>query len=189
MTFTEIVEKRYSVRKFSDRPVEKEKIDKILEMGRLAPTGVNWQPQRLLVMEGEGIEKFKKCTFFVFGAQAGILVCYDKNVSWTSDWGGNIGNIDASMVLSTMMYAAEEQGLGTIVIGGYNEDRLRELFKMPDYLMPVAALLFGYPEADSAPHPYYHQRKPLEETVFYGDFSTCQPGDDHTGKHRVTFPE
>lgn len=189
MTFTEIAEKRYSVRSFSSRPVEKEKLQHILEMGRIAPTGVNWQPQRLLVMEGEAMEKFGRCTFFVFGAQTGILVCYDRNVSWTSDWGTNIGSIDATMVLSSMMYAAEEQGLGTIIIGGYNEDRLRELFKIPDYLELVGALLIGYPNPESRPHPVYHQRKPLSDTVFYGDFSGVTPGEDHAGKHRVRFPD
>jgi nitroreductase len=189
MTFTEIVEKRYSVRNFSDRPVEKEKLQKILELGRLAPTGVNWQCQRLLILEGETMEKFRKCTFFVFGAQTGILVCYDKNASWTSDWGTNMGSIDASMVLATMMYAAEEQGLGTIIIGGYHEQRLRELFKIPDYMIPAAALLFGYPNPESKPHPVYHQRKPLEETVFYGDYSSAVPTEDRTQRHRVRFPE
>ncbi len=189
MTFTEIAEKRYSVRNFSDRPVEKEKLQKILELGRLAPTGVNWQCQRLLVLEGETMEKFKKCTFFVFGAQTGVLVCYDKNAAWTSDWGTNMGPIDASMVLSTMMYAAEEQGLGTIIIGGYNEPRLRELFRIPDYLGLVAALLVGYPTPESKPHPRYHQRKPLEETVFYGDYSSVTPTEDRTQIHRVRFPD
>ena len=189
MTFTEIAEKRYSVRNFSDKPVEKEKLQKILEIGRLAPTGVNWQCQRLLILEGEAMEKFRRCTFFVFGAQSGILVCYDKNAAWTSDWGTNMGSIDASMVLASMMYAAEEQGLGTIIIGGYHEPRLRELFKIPDYIIPVAALLFGYPGPSAAPHPRYHQRKPLEETVFYNDFSSAVPTEDRTELHRVKFPD
>ncbi|MDO4960337.1 MAG: nitroreductase family protein [Eubacteriales bacterium] len=189
MTFSEVLEKRYSVRKFSDRPVEKEKLQRILEAGRLAPTGVNWQPQRLLVLEGEGMEKFAKCTFFIFGAQLGIMVCYDENVSWTSDWGRSTGCIDASMVLANMMYAAEEQGLGTIIIGGYNEDRMRELFKIPDYLIPIGVLLTGYPAEDSRPHPTLHQRKPLEDTVFYGDYSGVVPGEDHRGQHRVKFPD
>lgn len=61
MDFLQIAKSRYSVRKYKDMPVEKEKLDKILEAGRVAPTGVNAQPQRIIaVTSREGLEKLGK---------------------------------------------------------------------------------------------------------------------------------
>ena len=54
MSFAELVKQRYSVRKYDSRPIEQEKMDQILEAGRLAPTAVNYQPQRILVVQGDG---------------------------------------------------------------------------------------------------------------------------------------
>lgn len=63
MNFLELAKKRYSVRKFSDKKVEREKLDAILEAGRCAPTAVNYQPQRILVLESpDALEKLKGCT-------------------------------------------------------------------------------------------------------------------------------
>ena len=75
MTFENLVKERYSVRKFDERPVEKEKLDKILEAGRLAPTGCNYQPQRIVVVQGEDLEKMAACTPMRFGQTAVLLVC------------------------------------------------------------------------------------------------------------------
>lgn len=83
MDLLELLKKRYSVRKFDDRKVEKEKLDLILEAGRVAPTAVNFQPQRILVIESqEALENFKKCTPYHFNAPLALLICYDKSVSW-----------------------------------------------------------------------------------------------------------
>ena len=57
MAFSDLVKQRYSVRKYDSRPIEAEKLAAILESGRLAPTGVNYQPQRILVVQGEDMEK------------------------------------------------------------------------------------------------------------------------------------
>ncbi len=69
MDFIELVKKRYSCRSFSEKQVEKEKIDLILEAGRLAPTAGNFQPQRILVItDKEKINELKECTAFTFDA-------------------------------------------------------------------------------------------------------------------------
>ena len=79
MAFSDLVKQRYSVRKYDSRPVEPEKLAAILEAGRLAPTGVNYQPQRILVVQGEDMEKMKGCSPCIFGAPVVMVVCYDKN--------------------------------------------------------------------------------------------------------------
>ena len=68
-------EERYSVRQFSDKPVEQEKLDLILEAGRIAPTACNYQPQRILVIrEPEGLDKLKQCTSCHFDAPLALLI-------------------------------------------------------------------------------------------------------------------
>ena len=171
MSFTELIEQRYSVRKYDDRSIEVEKLHKILEAGRLAPTGCNYQPQRILVVQGEDLQKINECSPCIFGAPTVLVICYDKSVSWKSRSGRDIGDVDATIVLTQMMYQAQELGIGSLIVGIYKEPLLRQRFNIPDTYQIVSLMLLGYPTQDCEPHPQLHfERKPLEETVFYGSF-------------------
>ncbi len=171
MAFSDLVKQRYSVRKYENRPVEAEKLAAILEAGRLAPTAVNYQPQRILVVQGEDMEKMKGCSPCIFGAPVVMVVCYDKNESWKSRTGREIGDVDGGIVMTQMMYQAEELGIGSLIVGIYKEPLLRERFAIPENLEIVALLMLGYASDDCEPHPEFHaSRKPIEETVFYGSF-------------------
>lgn len=169
MTFENLVKQRYSVRKYDSRPVEPEKMEKILEAGRLAPTACNFQPQRILVVED--MEQLKDCTPCMYGQSTALIVCYDKTVSWKSRSGREIGDVDGTIVMTQMMYQAEELGIGSLLVGLYKEPLLRERFHIPEKYEIVCLLMLGYPTADCEPHPKLHaDRKSLEETVFYGTF-------------------
>ena len=171
MSFAELVKQRYSVRKYDSRPIEQEKMDQILEAGRLAPTAVNYQPQRILVVQGDALEQMKGCSPCIYGAPAVMVVCYDKNESWKSRSGREIGDVDGAIVLTQMMYQAEELGIGSLIVGIYKEALLRERFRIPENYEIVALLVMGYPAEDAEPHPEFHaSRKPLEQTVFHGSF-------------------
>lgn len=98
MDFLELAKNRFSLRKFSDKKVEKEKIDYILAAMQAAPTAVNFQPQRILVLTDEKeLEKVSKCTKFAFNPPLNFLVCYDKETSWTR------GMTDTTRVKSTQL--------------------------------------------------------------------------------------
>ena len=171
MTFSNLAQQRYSVRKFDSRPVEREKLAAILEAGRLAPTAVNYQPQRILVVQGEDFEKMQGCTPCLYGQSLALVICYDKNESWKSRSGREMGDVDAAIVLTQMMYQAEELGIGSLIVGMYKEEVLRERFAIPENLEIVSLLMLGYAARDCEPHPQLHAaRKPLEQTVFYGSF-------------------
>ena len=89
MDFLKLAADRYSVRKFTNTHLEQEIIDKILKAGHLAPTGCNYQPQRILVINNdEAIEKLKKCTKCHFDAPTAILACYNKDESWVRKYDG-----------------------------------------------------------------------------------------------------
>lgn len=171
MSFAELMKARYSVRKFDPRPVEPEKLTQILEAGRLAPTGCNYQPQRILVVQGEELSKMDACTPMRFGQPMVLVVCWDSRESWKHRSGRDIGVVDSTIVLTQMMYRAQELGIGSLIVGLYKEPQLREHFRIPAYYEIAGLLLLGYPAPDCQPHPQLHfERKKLEETVFYGSF-------------------
>lgn len=173
MNFLQLAKERYSVRKFSDKKVEREKLDLILEAGRVAPTAVNYQPQRILVIENEdSLTKLKSCTPFHFNAPLALLVCYDSTVSWKRSYTNeDMGIVDASIVSTQMMLQAHELGLGSTWVGHFNTDIIRETFELPEHFVPVALLPIGYPSSDSVPHPKMHyDRYDINHTVFFNSF-------------------
>ena len=165
-------DQRYSVRKFKDQVVEKEKLDLILEAGRIAPTACNYQPQRILVIkDATAMEKLKQCTSCHFDAPVALMVCYDKTTCWKNKTNGTIGgDVDASIVATHMMLEAAELGLATTWVGAFTHQKARELFCIPDFLVPVALLPIGYPADDVEPHPLHFKRFDIDHTVFYNSF-------------------
>jgi nitroreductase len=172
MNFLELAKDRYSVRKFSDKKVEQEKLDLILEAGRIAPTAVNFQPQRILVIKSEeSLEKLKSCTIYHFHAPMALLVCYDTNVSWKRPYDKeDMGVVDASIITTQMMLQAADLGLGTTWVGHFDPEAIRSAFEIPDFLIPVALLPLGYPREDCIPHKLHGIRHDMDRTVFYNTF-------------------
>lgn len=170
--FMALAAERYSVRKFSDRPVEPEAIDRILEAGNLAPTACNLQPQRILVIsDAEGLAKLKRCTGSHFNATAALLICSDEGACWKRPYDGrSSGAIDASIVTTHMMLAAHALGIGTTWVMHFDPEAVRTEYAVPEGLDPVALLVMGYPAADAKPYPGHFARKPLDDTVWRGTF-------------------
>ena len=104
MDFLSLAKKRYACRKYTAQKVEQAKLDTILEAGRVAPTGANRQPQRLIVVRSEeGMARLARCTRD-FGAPCAIIVCADTGQAWERKYDGKvIGDIDASIVTDHMM--------------------------------------------------------------------------------------
>ena len=169
MDFLELARNRYSVRKYSDRPVEDEKLKTILEAGRLAPTAVNFQPQKIFVLKSEeAMAKLRSVTRMAYNAPMAMLICYDKNISWKAhrfgdDFDG--GSMDADIVTTMMMMQATELGIGSLWVRGYCTQDILNAFPMPDNITPVCILLLGY-AAETEPINRA-SRKPLDETVTF----------------------
>lgn len=172
MNFLELVKERYSCRSFSDKMVEKEKLEKILEAGRLAPTGRNNQPQRILVLqEKTELEKLKECTPYGWNAPVMLIVCYDKEVSWKRKFDGKEGGeVDAAIVTTHMMLEIVNLGLGTTWIESFNEEKVREVYSIPDSYEIVAILPVGYKSDDAKPSDNHDKRLPLDKTVYWNSF-------------------
>lgn len=167
MDFIKLAENRFSLRSFSSKPVEKEKLDIILQTGRLAPTACNNQPQSILVLQSpEALDKLKKCTPCHFDAPTALIICYDKNVSWKRHYDKkDHGDIDASIVCAHMVLEAAELGLGTTWVCHFDPAAVIREFSLPDNIIPSTILPLGYAADDAEPAPMHTQRKPLSEIV------------------------
>lgn len=89
MNFLDLAKERYSCRSFEEKEIEKEKIEKILEAARVAPTAVNYQPQRILILnDKEKLSRLSECTKMGWNAPLIMIICYDKTVSWKSKFDG-----------------------------------------------------------------------------------------------------
>ena len=162
----------YSVRNFKTEHLPDEVINKILEAGHHAPTGCNYQPQRILVLNtDEALKKLDNCTKCRFGAPTAMLICYNKKECWTRKYDGKTcGVSDACIVTTHMMLAAWELGVGSTWVMHFDPHAMRETFGIPENTEPVALLVTGYPAPDAEPHPYHSQFRPIEETVKYNTF-------------------
>lgn len=205
MDFMDISKMRITVRQFDLKPVEKEKVDKILEAGRWSPTAMDAQPQRILVLdEPEQLDKVRKfCTFevreeyrkidpncdqgdkdnnvFYYGAPLVLLVCYDRTVCWSHpESGESSGVVDATIVTTHMMLEAASIGLGTVWISYFDKDKARELLNIPDDYELLCMLYAGYPAKDFKPNKKLSGRRhPIDHTCFSGSFDRSYTTDYH----------
>ncbi len=172
MDFMDLASQRYSVRKFENRPLAQDDIDCILQAGHLAPTGCNYQPQRILVINSEtALEKLRNCTKCHFGTQTAFLVCYNKDECWTRKYDGKTcGVSDACIVATHMMLSAFEIGVGSTWVMHFDPFAMRESFGIPENIEPVALLVMGYPAPDAKPLDLHSQYRPMDEVVKYNEF-------------------
>ena len=172
MDFERVISERYSVRSFKQEHLPQIVIDKILEAGHKAPTGCNYQPQRILVLNtDESIANLKNCTKCHFNAPTAMLICHNKEESWTRKYDGALSSpIDAAIVATHMMLAAQNEGIGTCWVMHFDPAAMREVFNIPQNVDPTALLVMGYPSEDAKPLDLHFQSRPMEETVIYEKF-------------------
>ena len=166
-TFLELAASRYSVRKYDARAIEPEKLAQILEAGRIAPTAHNDQPQRIKVITTpDDLAKVDECTRCRFGAPTVLLICYDKTACWKRSFDSALsGEVDASIVTTHMMLAAQDLGLGTCWVMYFNAEKAIEQFALPENIIPVAMLPVGYPAEGSTPSGMHDSRLEVERIL------------------------
>ena len=150
----------------------KETVDRLLQAAHLAPTGCNFQPQRILVLNtDESLEKLKSCTKCHFNAPTAMLICYNQNECWTRKYdGAKSGIVDASIVATHIMLEAAELGVGVTWVMHFDPVAMRETYAIPQEVEPVALLTMGYPAPDAAPYPFHSQFRSMDEVVAYESF-------------------
>lgn len=168
MKFIELTRERHSVRSYTDRPVEKEKLDYILECARLAPSAVNKQPWKFIVVQSaEGKANICRCYAREWMAEAPlyIIVCAVDSEAWTRRYDGkNHADIDAAIATEHICLAAADQGLGSCWVCNFDTELIGRLFPFGADTHPVAIIPIGYANETCKPEK---KRKPTDEIVTY----------------------
>ena len=167
MDFHKLAASRYSVRKFAEKPLEDEKLNEILECGRIAPSAHNNQPQRIYVLKsGEALAKIRAITRYAFNAPVVLLVCGNVDEGWINSFNNrNATEMDTSIVTTHMMLQAMELGIGSTWVCWFDTEKVKQEFALPQGIEPFCLLPLGYPAESSAPTANHTTRKPLAETV------------------------
>lgn len=169
MDFKDVIAKRYSCKKFSDKAVDQEKITAILEAGRLAPTAKNAQEQRVYVVRSPGaLGKIDSVTPCRYGAPTVIVVAFDKaNVFTYPGDKRDSGVEDASIVATHMILAAANEGVDSCWINFFDPDKLASALGLPENEEILMVMDIGYAADGFRPLPNHSSRKDITETVTY----------------------
>ena len=172
--FLEIAKNRYSSREYDSRPVELEKLELILEAGRIAPSAVNFQPWHFYVIQGAGnLEKVHPVYHreWFRTAPCVLIICGDHSSSWKRKADGkDHADIDVAITVDHMTLQATELGLATCWICNFDPVQTTEVLNLPDHLEPAVILSLGYPLDAVDPDRHKSKRKPLSEIVTHVKF-------------------
>lgn len=164
MDFFEAISRRRSVRAYRPEPVEKEKLDRILEAAALAPTACDFQPFRLVVVETEGREAELRRIYdkdWFVGAPIVVAVCALPGSAWKRRDGKSYADVDATIAMDHLVLAATALGLGSCWVGAFDPTAARELLGLEPGWEPLAFTPLGYP----AESPDARPRKAVSELV------------------------
>ena len=167
MQYKELIEKRYSCKKFSPRPVEADKLTAILEAGRLAPTAKNLQEQHIYVAQSpEAIAKIDRLTPCRYGAPTVLVVAFNRKNVFTYPGGTRDSGIeDAAIVATHLLLAAADEGVDSCWLNFFDPDKAAVVLGLPEDEEVLMLLDLGYAAENTGPLPNHMSRKPLEETV------------------------
>ena len=167
MEFNTVLQRRYSCRAFSPNPIEQEKVDRILEAGRIAPTAVNKQPVHVWAVSNQYmLEDIKGVTRSNYGTPLLLVVGCRPPDAWVRRYDGKNGaEVDASIVATYLMLAAENEGLATLWVGSFDPELLGGILPGSEGYELVAMINVGYPADGSTPSAMHGSRIPMDEFV------------------------
>ena len=165
MEFNDVLNRRYSCRAFAAKGVEQEKVDRILEAGRIAPTAVNKQPVHIwAVSSPEMLEAIKGVTRANYGAPVLLVVGCRPADAWVRRYDGKNGaEVDASIVATYMMLAAENEGLATLWVGSFDPARIKADFPETEGYEMVCLFPVGIAAVETSTN--HDKRQTREEFV------------------------
>ena len=173
MAFIDLAKKRYSSRKYLDKPVDRELLLQVLEAGRVAPSAKNKQPWHFVVItQEEPLKKIRECyeRDWLQTAKCIIVVCGDHSEAWRRADGKIHTDIDVAITVDHMTLAATDLGLATCWICKFDVMKCVRALDLPDGVEPIALLPVGYPGDETDVNRHNQLRKPLDEIVHWEKF-------------------
>lgn len=163
-SLVDVVLSRRSIRHYERKEIPRDVLEKILEAGRQAPSAMNRQPWHFIVLADDEIKKELSKWLFtrhIKNSPITIVGCANNgflNKKWSI--------IGTSAALEIMVIAAWAMGVGSCWIGGFNEDKVKQLLNIPGNWKVVALVSLGYPRGN----PHQKRRKPLEKITSINKF-------------------
>jgi len=167
MNVFDAIRTRRSIRKYLNKPVEREKLSKILEAARLSPSAANCQPWRFIVVTDQKVKEELRAAYdedWFVSAPVIIVGCALPSEAWVRSDGEEYWKVDLAIAMQNLILEAWDLGLGTCWIGAFREDEVKRILGIPDEARVVALAPLGYPAEEKDP---VTKRKPLEEIVSY----------------------
>jgi len=166
MNVSEAIRSRRSIRAFKSKPVEEEKLQRVLEAGRLSPSARNVQDRKFVVVRDratrEKLMKAAKNQSFIAQAPVVIVAC-GTLAEYVMSCGQLAYPIDVAIAVDHMTLQAVAEGLGTCWVCAFSEPDVKKLLAIPDTVRVVTLLPLGYPAEEPAPRP----RKPIQECACF----------------------
>jgi len=170
MEVQEAIEKRKSIRGYQDKPIPEDKLLKVLEAARLAPSGGNRQQWKFVVVKDaeKRSQLSKAANEQAHVAEAPVVIAGVATVPENMMMCGVPGYpVDLAIAIDHMTLAAVDAGLGSCWIGAFSQDEARKVMGIPDNYLIVCLLTLGFPADEGRPKT----RKSLDEIVCYDTYS------------------
>lgn len=170
MEFSELAKARFSCRKYANRLVEKEMLEKVLLVARTAPSAKNLQPWKFFVIQNtELLDQIKSCykREWIKHTNTIIVAVGNHNEAWRRRDGKSSIDIDLSIAIDHITLAATEIGLATCWIGMFDAQKCSEILELKEGEEAIALLPIGYPEQETLLDRHDRLRKSLDEIVVW----------------------
>jgi len=164
--YYEVIRKRRSIREYENREIERDKLKRILEAARIAPSATNAQPWCFIVIRKTEVKEKLKAAYprpWFWTAPVVICACGIKIQAWRRSDGKSYLDVDVAIAMDHLILAATAEGLGTCWIGAFDPTEVKRILHLPAGVEPIALTPLGYSAASPEPKP----RKPWEEVIRY----------------------
>ena len=165
MSVLDVIRDRKSIRSYRSDPIPDEILFKILEAGRLAPSGKNLQPWKFIIVRDNTLKKrlSEACVKQFFMAEVPVIIaacafpenCYARMGRYMKSW-----PVDVAIALEHMILVAQEEGLGTCILGWFNEKKVKALLHIPKSRRVELIITLGYPASEQ---PREKRRKSMDD--------------------------
>lgn len=168
MDFFEVVKNRHSIRAFKDKKIEKEKLDKLLFVANSSPSAGDLQAYQIFLVEKNALKvALAKAAYgqdFVTQAPVSLVFCIDpmRSARKYGKRGSELYSIqDATISAAYVHLAAVDLGLGSVIVGAFDEEEVSKILNLPGTLRPIIILPVGYPDEEPETTP----RRKIDDLV------------------------
>jgi nitroreductase len=166
MEFSEVIGKRRSVRGYLPDAVPQDRLDRVLDAMRIAPSATNAQPVQFIVVKDPGVKEKLRSAYdkpWFITAPTILAGCVDPAKAWKRADGFNAAELDLAIAFDHLTLAAANEGLGTCWVCNFDENKAKAALGVPAEIRLVAMTPLGFPDPKAPLRPF--KRKDLKEMI------------------------